>query len=94
MVIKRKLKAKRLAEVGLSMSDLKCNGYRRYGGAFTLGNPEWEKCRETPTVMIKVKNVKKAMPACPHCWQELLDSDDDAQEIESVEPIIDDAGDN
>jgi hypothetical protein len=65
---------------------LKCKGFRRYGGVFSLGPVKWEQCKATPTVMIKVKNVKETQPACNHCWQELIDSDE--QEIESVEPIV------
>lgn len=51
-----------------------CQGWRRYGGAFTFGPVKWEQCKDMPTVMLKVKQGGKTeeMLACPACWQESI----------------------
>jgi hypothetical protein len=50
----------------------RCEGYRRYGGAFTLGPVRWEQCDENAIVMIKIvqDGEKKTFPACQECWKE------------------------
>jgi hypothetical protein len=63
---------------------LRCEGWRRHGGAFTFGPVTWKQCTETPTVWLKVKQTGKTqrMPACPTCWQESIDN-----EIEILEAV-------
>lgn len=49
----------------------RCEGYRRYGGAFSLGLGRWEQCRNKAVVMLKVEQEQvKTMPACRTCWNE------------------------
>lgn len=60
----------------MMMSKLKCEGWRREGGAFTLGRPIWTQCKNDPIVMLKVKGNDKYMPSCSDCWQETIDDKD------------------
>ncbi len=52
----------------------RCEGFRRYGGAFSLGPVTWEQCRETATVMLTIREKKHrgTFPACQTCWNEAL----------------------
>lgn len=66
---------------------MQCEGFRRYGGAFTLGPVTWQQCKEEATVELEVKQdgeVKK-FPACVRCWRECIDN---KIEIISVEPYL------
>lgn len=51
---------------------IRCAGYRRYGGAFTLGPVRWEQCKENATVMLKIEQDGKVddLPGCQECWKE------------------------
>lgn len=49
-------------------------GWRRHGGAFTLGPVEWKQCTDAPTVMLKLKGKTEDMPACATCWQECIEN--------------------
>jgi len=66
----------------------RCQGWRRYGGVFTIGIPVWEQCKEVGTVMIKFKDEKgvRQLPACPHCWKETMKQE--GLKILSVTPIL------
>lgn len=58
-------------------SNLKrCEGWRRYGGAFTLGPVTWEQCKENGIVMLTFERDGKqqTLPACKVCWQEYIDT--------------------
>lgn len=59
-----------------SVDTTQCQGWRRRGGAFTLGPVEWKQCTEQPTVILKVKQSGKTkrMAACPTCWQECIEN--------------------
>ena len=54
-----------------------CEGMRRHGGgAFSLGPPIWEKCKNKAVVILKIKQKdEKAtnMSACMQCWNEAQD---------------------
>jgi len=52
-----------------------CEGWRRYGGAFTLGPVRWEQCKSDATVMLKLEQDGKeqTLPACHVCWDEAID---------------------
>lgn len=68
---------------------MKCEGQRRYGGAFTMGIPEWIQCKNEATVMLTIKQGKEdeiKLPACNTCWQEAIDNKDIA--IKTSHPII------
>lgn len=55
----------------------RCEGFRRYGGAFTLGPVKWEQCKNDATVMLKLaqdNEPAKDFPACNECWQEALEN--------------------
>lgn len=51
-----------------------CEGWRRYGGAFTMGPVTWEQCKEKATVMVEGKNhdetLYKTLPMCDTCLRE------------------------
>ena len=58
-----------------------CEGWRRYGGAFTVGGvPRWEQCKEEAMVMIEFEQTnqggqeKGTLPACPYCWIEATET--------------------
>lgn len=56
------------------MKSKRCEGWRRYGGAFSLGPVKWEQCKALATVMITFKDPetrkKKTLPACKECAAE------------------------
>lgn len=58
---------------------MRCEGWRRKGGALSFGPPTWTQCTEDATVMIQFKQGKEdvaTLPGCPTCWQECIDSKD------------------
>lgn len=54
---------------------VRCEGWRRYGGAFTLGPVTWQQCKENATVMLKCEQDGKVqtLPGCAACWSEALE---------------------
>ncbi len=70
--MKKKSKPSRASRRAAPHCSPRCEGFRRYGGAFTLGPVRWEQCRETATVMLTVKQdgETQTLPACPTCWEE------------------------
>jgi len=64
---------------------MRCEGWRRYGGAFTLGPVTWKQCEEEAVVSIKVKQDGEisTFPACMVCWKEAINT----KEIEVIEAI-------
>jgi len=68
---------------------MRCEGYIRYGGAFTLGPVKWIQCKNEAVVSIKFKGGKsdpvKVLPACMDCWKECIESKD--IEILEVKPL-------
>lgn len=50
----------------------KCDGWRRYGGAFSMGPPEWKQCTNEATVELTIvqDDKKSEMAACNLCWEE------------------------
>jgi protein-arginine kinase activator protein McsA len=66
---------------------MQCEGYRRYGGAFTLGIVKWEQCKEEATVLITFieKDETKTLPGCQTCWKECIEN---KYSIVKVEPIM------
>jgi hypothetical protein len=55
----------------------RCEGYRRRGGAFTLGPVVWEQCGNDAKVeLIIVQDGKKSVvPSCTFCWNEAMSND-------------------
>jgi hypothetical protein len=52
---------------------MRCEGYRRYGGVFTLGTPHWEQCGNDASVLLTVEQdgkVSEDLPMCDVCWEE------------------------
>ncbi len=51
---------------------VQCEGYRRRGGAFTLGIPQWEQCTSDATVTLDMEQngQRIKLPSCPVCWEE------------------------
>lgn len=72
---------------------MRCEGWRRKGGAFTFGPVVWKQCSNEASVMLTVlqkpkgekKKIRQVLPACPTCWQECIDT---GIEIEKAAPII------
>ena len=53
---------------------MRCEGWRRYGGAFTLGPVKWEQCKNEAVVILTVKQEEiEDLPACLDCWNEAID---------------------
>jgi len=55
---------------------VQCEGYRRYGGAFSFGPPTWQRCVNAALVSLTVrqKSVTEVLPACNVCWKEALEN--------------------
>lgn len=52
---------------------LRCEGWRRYGGAFNFGPPRWVQCANNAIVLLTVEQdgqITRDSPACSHCWEE------------------------
>lgn len=60
--------------------NLRCEGYRRRGGAFTLGPVPWEQCTNDAIVTItayqKEEPTEYTGPFCMTCWKEALGNPD------------------
>lgn len=54
----------------------RCEGWRRHGGAFTLGPVHWEQCASQGAVILTISNGKeiKTLPACKKCWEECIEN--------------------
>lgn len=66
--------------------EMRCEGWRRTGGAFTLGPVKWEQCNNEAIVMLKVRQEKEEdLPACLDCWNECKQN---KIEILGAEPLI------
>lgn len=63
---------------------LQCQGWRRTGGAFSLGPVTWNQCEEIPAVMLIVKGQTEPMAACGICWNECIET---GVEILTATPI-------
>lgn len=50
----------------------RCEGWRRHGGAFTLGPVRWEQCEKDAAVKLEVEqdSVKQLVSVCLTCWRE------------------------
>jgi len=72
-------------EDGLKIKN-RCEGWRRRGGAFTLGPVVWTQCDQPGIVMLTFIDDSKTrtLPACKKCWQECIDN---GLTIKKVEPI-------
>lgn len=54
---------------------MQCEGWRRYGGAFSIGSPVWKQCENDAVVTLTVvQEEKQEMPACLKCWNEAKES--------------------
>ena len=67
---------------------MRCEGWRRYGGAFTLGPVEWKQCGEEAVVTLEVVQDSEVatFPACMTCWGEAIDK---GVEILNATPLVD-----
>ena len=69
---------------------MRCEGWTRKGGAFTLGLPTWHQCEEEGTVNIEFKQGNEeitTLPMCNKCWEKGIEKEE--IKILSVEPITD-----
>lgn len=70
-------------------SSMRCEGWKRTGGAFTFGPVSWKQCENQAVVMLKVRQEKEEeLPACLECWHECKEN---KIEILAVEPLNNDA---
>lgn len=65
---------------------MRCEGWRRHGGMFTLGPVTWSQCKNEAVVVIDLEQdgKREKLPGCMECWREAIDS---GIKILSVEPI-------
>ena len=67
----------------------RCEGWRRYGGAFTLGPVEWRQCENDAIVLLKVRQEKiEELPACAECWKEVLENKIEILESKPITPNV------
>jgi hypothetical protein len=53
---------------------MRCEGWRRKGGAFTLGPTKWSQCENQSVVMLRVKQeTEEELSACMECWKEAIE---------------------
>lgn len=66
---------------------MRCEGWRRYGGVFTLGPVTWKQCDNEATVILEVVQDGKTelLPGCAICWQEAIDA---GIQINSTRPAL------
>jgi hypothetical protein len=64
----------------------RCEGFRRYGGAFTLGPVRWEQCKNRSVVTLEIVQDGKtqSLPSCATCWSEAIEK---KIQIKSATPI-------
>lgn len=67
-------------------SPIQCEGWRRYGGAFTLGPVKWEQCKNEAVIVLTMKQDGEVQewPACLDCW---IEGQKKGIEIISSKPI-------
>jgi len=64
---------------------MRCEGWTRKGGMFTLGLPVWSQCENEAVVMLEVRQEEtEKQPACIDCWKRGIK---EGIKILSVEPI-------
>lgn len=72
--------------------NIQCEGWRRYGGAFTFGTPVWKQCTNDAIVVLTSQQEKtEYMPACLECWEEAKEK---GMQILKTEPIKEVTNDN
>lgn len=66
---------------------MRCEGWRRIGGAFGMGLPVWSQCENEASVEITATQdgQTKTFPACQVCCEEAVEH---GIEIVSVRPIL------
>lgn len=66
---------------------IRCEGWRRHGGVFTLGPVVWQQCENEAITRITVvqDEKKKTFPACQTCLKEATRTE--AIEMLSARPI-------
>lgn len=52
-----------------------CEGWRRKGGAFSLGPVTWSQCENEATAILTVTQdgETRDFPACGTCWNECIE---------------------
>jgi hypothetical protein len=65
---------------------MRCEVWRRYGGAFTFGPVRWEQCKNDAIVSLTVQQdgQPKTCPVCMKCWREAISNE---IEIKNVVPL-------
>ena len=69
---------------------MRCEGWTRKGGAFTLGAPEWKQCENEAVVNLTFEQDGEiqTMPACLDCWKTAKTADYSQAKVVAAEPII------
>ena len=58
-------------------TNMRCEGWTKHGGAFSLGRPEWRQCKNDAVIILSGtqskcngtnKRERFSMPACMDCW--------------------------
>lgn len=64
---------------------MRCEGWTRKGGVFTLGSISWSQCENEAIVMLEVEQEKvEKQPACMTCWKKGIK---EGIKILSIEPL-------
>ena len=71
---KSKPRPKRSTALASANSSVRCEGYRRFGGAFSLGPVTWQQCSERAIAVLTIEQDGKVqdVPACSKCWTEAM----------------------
>lgn len=75
---------------------MRCKGYVRTGGAFTLGPVKWEQCNHDAVVILTINygdGPHEKYPACAGCWDNVRKGLDPNSKLVDAEPITSEEGD-
>jgi len=62
----------------MTENTVRCEGFRRAGGAFSFGPVKWEQCENVAVAMIEIlqnDDQPAIFPACGACWHEALNNE-------------------
>lgn len=69
---------------------MRCEGWRRNGGAFTFGPVKWSQCENNATVILEVVQEEvEQLPACMVCWQEAIEKGIKINHAKPIQPVKD-----
>lgn len=65
---------------------MRCEGMTRYGGAFTMGRPEWVQCEKEAIFNLTVKQDGKVntFPSCTDCLNKAIKNNIEIIEVTEI----------